>query len=205
MSATSAIRVPLSTIMRPALAASVALGCFALIPASPAYGCSCAAAETVTEALGHATAVFTGTVSDIRAEGTSSRWLTVALTAEETWKGVEPGLVTIRTATAEASCGFSFEDGRRYLVYASAEGQGTLSVSFCSRTALASQATADLEVLGPGRTLRDVELDGPGTNRPHAFPKREAIVAGVLVVVILSLGGAFLLWRMDNDPDTLDR
>ncbi len=174
-------------------------------PTSPVYGCSCTAPATVTRALAEAAAVFTATVSEISGEPNGPSALSITLTAEETWKGVEPGLVMVTTPSGEAACGFSFEEGRRYLVYASADSAEVLTVSLCSRTALASTATSDLTELGPGKTLRDLELDGPGTNRPHPFPTREAIVAGVLVVVVLSLGGAFLLWRMDNDPDALER
>lgn len=42
-------------------------------------------------------------------------------------------------------CGFSFEPGKQYLVYATRDSDSRLEVSFCSRTRLLAQATRDVE------------------------------------------------------------
>jgi hypothetical protein len=55
------------------------------------------------------------------------------------------------TAVSSATCGYNFEVGKSYLVYAGTF-DGKLNVSLCSRTALIDQAGEDLQALGLGAT-----------------------------------------------------
>jgi hypothetical protein len=48
------------------------------------------------------------------------------------------------------ACGYTFSEGRKYLVYA--EGK-RMMVNACGETTLLSEASADLEALGNGETL----------------------------------------------------
>lgn len=52
---------------------------------------------------------------------------------------------------ASAMCGYFFQEGQEYLVYASAEG-AQLKTGSCSGTKRLSDARADLAVLGEGET-----------------------------------------------------
>lgn len=65
-----------------------------------------------------------------------------------TWKGQTEAVVRVRTGLTDADCGFPFETGAAYLVFALGE-PGDLSVTLCSRTALIGDALHDLVELGP--------------------------------------------------------
>ncbi len=143
------------------------LSLVALLP-DCASACSCAALpgtpqERAREALSGSTAVFAGEVVEFEkpppdtamVEGTmltvmggGGRKATVTLQASEVWKGPQQQTVTITTeADSGMGCGYPFEEGREYLVYA--EGDEP-SVSLCSETKPLSEADADPEALGDG-------------------------------------------------------
>jgi hypothetical protein len=56
--------------------------------------------------------------------------------------------VVVYTGWGGGDCGYEFQVGSSYLVYAG--GQTDLGTSICSRTADLGHAQADLAVLGPG-------------------------------------------------------
>ena len=157
---------------RPLLArlASLALLTFALVALLPdcASACSCAALpgtpqERAREALSGSKAVFTGEVvrfekpppATTMVEGTMWTIMggggpkaTATLRVSEVWKGPRRQTMTVTTeADSGVGCGYPFEDGREYLVYATGK---TPSVSLCSETKPLSEADADLEALGDG-------------------------------------------------------
>ena len=150
--------------------ASVVLLTSALVGLLPdcAFACSCAPLpgtpqERAREALSGSTAVFSGEVVEFEkpppdtamVEGTmltvmgdAGREATVTLQASEVWKGPRQQTVTITTeADSSVGCGYPFEEGQEYLVYATGKEP---SVSLCSETKPLSEADADLEALGDG-------------------------------------------------------
>lgn len=168
----------------------------ALAPASIALACSCMR-STPAEALDRSTAVFEGRVlevmpfeerRDVTLEGgclddacreslsetTESVEVTgfaVRFSVTRRWKGVDTEEVVVRTARDSAACGFAFEVGQDYVVYASAEDEaGTLSTGLCDRTARVADATEDLEALGTGEVPVDVEEEP--TTTPDEPPAR---------------------------------
>lgn len=154
----------------------------ALAPASIALACSCMRSSPA-EALDRSTAVFEGRVlevtpfeerRDVTLEGgclddacreslsetTESVEVTgfaVRFSVTRRWKGVDTEEVVVRTARDSAACGFAFEVGQDYVVYASAEEAGTLSTGLCDRTARVADASEDLDALGTGEVPVDVE------------------------------------------------
>lgn len=72
----------------------------------------------------------------------------ITLRVLETWKGAAQPTAVVSTHIQGPACGFRFEEGRRYLVYARLSSSGELSVSLCSRTRRLRQAEFDLGVLG---------------------------------------------------------
>ena len=147
--------------------ALLALSLVALLP-DCAFACSCALPpgspeERARKALSSSTAVFSGEVVEFEkpppdttmVEGTmltvmggAGSKATVTLQASEVWKGPRQQTVTITTeADSSMGCGFPFEEGREYLVYATGEDP---SVSLCSETKPLSEADADLGALGNG-------------------------------------------------------
>ena len=154
--------------------ALLALTSVALLP-DCASACSCATLpSTPQETLSDSKAVFTGEVVEFdkpppettMIEGTMMTVLggggpeaTVTLRVSEVWKGPRQQTTEITTeADSSVGCGYPFEEGREYLVYAA---KGNPSVSLCSETKPLSEANADLQALGdgdapePGDTLSD--------------------------------------------------
>lgn len=108
---------------------SVLLGFF--YQPTPAFACSCAEAST-TEQFSNATAVFIGTVETISLDG---RQRSVDFDVSEWQKGSSTESVTVATGWGDADCGFDFETGKEYVVYAYGKEE-QLSTSICSGTTL---------------------------------------------------------------------
>ena len=118
-----------------------------------AFACSCIMPGTVAEEVERADAVFKGTViavdnSDYRAYVFPD--VVVTFTVQEYWKGDVLDIVVIHTGQGGGDCGFSFEEGKSYLVYAYTDDNGDLHANICSRTALLSDAEEDLVKLHQG-------------------------------------------------------
>ena len=118
-----------------------------------AFACSCIMPGTVAEEVDRADAVFAGTVialdnSDYKAYVFPD--IEVTFTVQEYWKGDVLDTVVIHTGQGGGDCGFAFEEGKSYLVYAYADDNGDLKEKICCRTALLSDAEGDLAKLGAG-------------------------------------------------------
>jgi hypothetical protein len=99
------------------------------------------------------TAVFSGTVTKISLS--RNAYLAVTLKVERTWKSVEDEQVTVFTPAGDHNCGFNFEVGQSYLVYASTADDGELWTNHCTRTTrIGVGSDLDLKVLGKGRPPR---------------------------------------------------
>lgn len=114
-----------------------------------ATACSCVPL-TPAQAFERADTVFVGEVTSFKTKSglfgrSSIDPTTVNFKVMEVWKGPRRGTLTIGTVRSEVSCGYEFQEGLRYLVYAR-DGRTRL----CDRTALTIQATEDLAALGDG-------------------------------------------------------
>lgn len=108
---------------------------FLLFGANETFACSCAPRDQTTNAdFQQSTAVFTGRVLSVQRKGNAEN-VTIKLAVQKYWKGKISNEMKITTAKDSAACGFNFEVGKDYLVYAT-ENSGKLSTSLCSRTAL---------------------------------------------------------------------
>lgn len=135
-----------------------------------AAACSCIMPPPPDQALNEANAVFSGEVIEI----TDNRNLingngrTVIFKVDENWKGIENGEVAITTGNNEADCGFPFEVGQSYLVYASKNGMydsNSLSTTICNRTVQLANANEDLNVLGKGEKIdTETKVDDSNAN-----------------------------------------
>ncbi|HEY0075399.1 MAG TPA: hypothetical protein VGB77_14970 [Abditibacteriaceae bacterium] len=108
--------------------------------------CSCAEPDPPEQALKSADAVFAGKVISLTSSGRFSG--TYSFQVNESWKGASLNILFIRTGRGGGDCGYGFEIGQEYLVYA--YGKSGLSTHTCSRTKPLSDAGQDLAVLGPG-------------------------------------------------------
>ena len=119
-----------------------------------AAGCSCRLPPPPQEALAQADAVFVGLVQESVAQDVESApgsRVAVTFSVLRSWKGVEEPSVTVYTGANTAVCGYPFDVGRRYLVYATVSDPGMLATNMCTRTAEEDAAQSDISALGPGR------------------------------------------------------
>ena len=150
------------------------LGFVFLLPPECASACSCAMLpgsqkERAEQALSDSEAVFSGEVVDYEKsplattmiEGSmvtimmSPRPATVTLQVSEVLKGSKQQTVQVATDVADGvSCGYPFEKGQKYLVYAYGGQQG-FKTDGCTETKLLSKAGADLEALGASEKPKD--------------------------------------------------
>ena len=154
--------------------AALALLCLALLvdcscpPAARA--CSCVSIPAPLAALGEAETVFSGTVvarRDVnkpRADGVIGSMDPVEYTIAvlEVWKGELADTVALRTARSSASCGYPFEIGTQYLIYADTRaGTGCLRTNLCTRTKRLEYADGDIAALiSLGVTGAAEDIDG---------------------------------------------
>ncbi|SDS64480.1 Tissue inhibitor of metalloproteinase [Paenibacillaceae bacterium GAS479] len=111
---------------------------------SPVQACSCVAPGTTQEELVKSDVVFSGKVALIRdrfANPFTAPFIEddgnpyqVRLVTEAVWKGELGREAVVFTSVSGGSCGFPFEDGQRYLVFAHTDKKGKLVASSCSAT-----------------------------------------------------------------------
>ncbi|MGB3614686.1 MAG: hypothetical protein WBA10_12910 [Elainellaceae cyanobacterium] len=126
------------------LACPILYGAIAIALPQPAYGCSCRRPAPLDVALADSAAVFAGTVVGI--DVTNPAYMTVTLDVGETWKGMLSQTIHVQTAPTSAICGYHFEQGEAYLVYAQQLGS-QLRTTQCDRTSPLNQATQDIAIL----------------------------------------------------------
>ncbi len=103
-----------------------------------AHACQCLGPGPVYYVFQHSDVVFAGTVVSI--DWNLSTPITFAVS--HVWKGPSAATLRLHTSTSESSCGFTFREGEKYLVYAWWNGQ--LSTGLCSGTKPLSQAQSDI-------------------------------------------------------------
>ena len=114
----------------------------------PVLSCSCEPPGSPLEELALYDAVFAGQVVEIVEKIEDPEDLTISFELSAVWKG-ELGMdVSIGTRLWSAGCGYHFELGEQYLVYAYSSEDGTLRTGICSRTMLLAAAANDREQLG---------------------------------------------------------
>jgi len=169
--------------------------------AGQVYACKCVVPGPPSEEMEKFDAVFAGRVVSIEHSfdpnaatvGPGDR-TTIGLEVSAVWKGAVHEDMYVTTPPTGGSCGFAFEEGREYILYAhdSPYDDGGYSVSICSRTALLSEAQADLDAFGDGDAPRagtagpEPEQSRGGGDGPTLAIMLGAAIA-VLVFGILSL------------------
>jgi len=147
-----------------------------LFPVSAAYACTCDVPGSPTEELLAADLVFAGEV--VRIDSTTAGLfaeLAVYLRVLRVWKGADSLKVNLRTAASSAACGYPFQIGAQYLVYAyQSQADGSFGTGLCTRNSLLSAAEKDLTELGAGRVVAVEEAGLPSDfllaqNYPNPF------------------------------------
>ena len=124
------------------------------------HACSCVPPPSPQEALAKSEVVFAGkavAVGGLPPGGhNSDDPRIVAFKVSTVWKGPSYETLFITTDINEASCGFTFIEGRDYIVYA---WKG-VDVILCSRTGFTENAQEDFAALGEG------SVPEPGSSSP---------------------------------------
>jgi hypothetical protein len=126
-----------------------------LCAGATAWACSCLPypddpREAVQRAWDQSDAVLSGTVSAQRpiSAADAPSGIEVTLDVARRWKGPDGTQMKIRTSDSSASCGYSFETGAQYLVFASRDSEnGQYSTGLCSLTRPLADARALVRVL----------------------------------------------------------
>ncbi len=165
-----------------------------LIKAPPAvYACSCMPPAPPQEALAEATAVFAGQVMAVEvSEGpvnSSADPVQATFDVSQVWKGDITKSVTLTTPRESASCGFNFEVGREYIVYAWDDGDG-LSTNLCSRTAELAPDLEDLDALGPGAA----PVEAAGGQIAYGLNIPSWVIYGLLLLVATGIAIALIIF-----------
>jgi hypothetical protein len=147
-----------------------------LLSAESGFACSCLKVPSIDESFRDADAVFFGQAVDGSYSGVE-----VKFRVERAWKGVSFSEVTV--LTSNSSCGFLFEEGESYVVYASKMSGGEYATGACSGTVHIKHAGEQLASLKGKATL-------PLTPAPTNYWKIGLTTA---LFVSLSLGLGFLL------------
>lgn len=140
---------------------------FLLIAPIISKACSCIGSGAPCQAYWNTEAVFTGQVTEIADVPAKSATVdmsrlrdsfpkrTIRFAVSEAFRGISGDSVEVMTGRGGGDCGYNFEKGQNYLVYAYKNLEtGELGTGICSRTALLSRATEDLEYF---RGLKDAK------------------------------------------------
>ena len=106
--------------------------------------------QQVNKARNQSQAVFVGKVIEI-VQNPQDYFVLVRFNVERSWKGSLAQEVSVVTGQGGGDCGYKFEFGETYLVYAYGD-KTRLGTNICQRTANLSAAEADVKVLGKGRS-----------------------------------------------------
>ncbi len=165
----------------------VALSGIGTIP-KRALACSCVVSGTPQEEAKDAL-VFTGRVTKIK-EGNTEHLVTFQIYEwMKEFGGMGDGKTfSVNTASNSAACGYTFEEGEDYLVYARGRTQSdAFEVSLCSRTALLTNAAEDLDALG--FTANGLGRD-TGSSTPTRTPATTTLEAPLVSTSSTSTGGS---------------
>jgi hypothetical protein len=172
---------------RATLAIIIVSAALLVVPAASdngAFACSCAGPRPASEVYQESDAVFVGKAVDIKSK---DHFNIVQFDVDMAWKGVPEGTVLVKTAESSATCGYDFEQGQNYLVYAH-NSSNYLSTGTCGRTQPFEGAFQDLAYLGPGYI--------PAPDQPIVEREPGGSWLSVLLVGIAAIGTvAFVVLR----------
>lgn len=160
----------------------------------PTFACSCIMPPPPLDALASSDAVFSGRVTgqfdaNLGPMVSSADPVRYTFEVKQVWKGAANPSIVVSSARDGASCGYTFEQGREYLVYANTL-EGGLETSLCSRTAQLAQAQDDLAALGEGQTVAPAAAESPSI-----MPWIVGGVIAVLIVAVVVFGAGLVMFQ----------
>ncbi len=156
------------------------------------YACSCMVPPGAAQARNDAAAVFSGRVTAVEGQREGTTPLRVSIDIAQVWKGPMLNRTLLLTSGSSASCGFDFQPGTDYLVYAF-DQDGQLATGLCTRTAPLDQAALDVAELGPG-TVASPNSD-PGSQPVAEVGNSLPLIIGGGVALVAIASGALVFVR----------
>ena len=172
--------------------------------AGQVYACKCVVPGPPSEEMEKFDAVFAGRVVSIehsfdpnaRTVGPGDS-TTIGLEVSTVWKGDVDRDMQVSTPPTGGSCGFAFEEGREYILYANASARDDEGywVSICSRTALLGEAQADIDALGMGSPpIGGTAGSEPERNQSSGESTTWVIMLGAVAAVLLFGALSAVVW-----------
>ena len=125
----------------------------ASLSSTPVVACTCTSLPTFEEAVQNSDAIFLGTVVGIDPVDIGGfSYLSAVMISSSWWKGELAGSVRVLTEPDPSVCGFPFEVGHEYLVYAVLD-HGDLWAGLCWRTHETWPGDPDVAALGPPQVV----------------------------------------------------
>lgn len=165
-----------------ALITQASLVLFALLlSTATAVACSCMGNSAPCQSFWQANAVFSGQVISINIESEGDRYggqrRVVRLLVKEVFRGVSIPEVDVTTGLGGGDCGFGFQIGKDYLVYAyERETDHKLETGICTRTSPLAKAQQDITYIKslpaarPGSTISgEIQRPIPRVDAPPEF------------------------------------
>jgi len=145
-------------LMTAVLLTAMLLLSLSLIGVNKAYACSCVMPGTYAEEMEKSSHVLDATVvqKTTLKQGTTD----VELSVTAVWKGEAERETHVITSDNSAACGYEFNIGTRYAVFAN-ETDGVLHVSLCSATTPIIDESSIFDELGQPEKLADEEAVDP--------------------------------------------
>ncbi len=140
------------------------------------FACDCQK-PTFQAAYDSANIVFVGKATEVTTNWMSGGWK-ATFVVENSWKMPSDGILVVNTPW-EKDCGFRFEVGQKYLIYA--KKKFTTKTKICYGTRLLSEANEDVQALGEG-------IKPTSTGKGYYF--------SALLMLLSVLGFAFLAYVM---------
>jgi hypothetical protein len=142
--------------LRPIIISIAAAALVTLLSPSAAFSCSCIGSGPPCQSFGNTAAVFVGTPIEVKqttgklTEGRDREYPLRIFTfrVDEPFRGVNAAQIEVRTGMGGGDCGYEFNLGERYLVYAGFNSEnGVYGTSICTRTRSVSEAAEDFDYL----------------------------------------------------------
>lgn len=125
------------------------LGFGLVYPARDAFACSCAEPAADPVAARHSDLVFSGTVVDAAGPAFSQGRSGFGFDVDRVYRGEAFATQWVYTSAEESSCGFEFDSGHRYVVFAYLDKDERPSTDICTSTReLAPDQEPNLEARG---------------------------------------------------------